>query len=117
MAANLTIQRSDQLKIASAATASGDVVLIGDSLVGVASTATDADGDISLHLSVALEGRSHSVTGADNVGNTAIALGDRLYLDTGVINADAVNGVPFGYALGTVGSGLTATINVLVGTL
>lgn len=58
---------------------------------------------------------SMSVTGADNAGNAAISIGDKLYLDSGVLNVDNVAGVAWGYALGAVASGDTSTIDVLIG--
>ena len=55
-----------------------------------------------------------SVTGADGSGNSAVSVGDTLYNDSGTLNKDGVNGTEFGVALETVGSGETATINVLL---
>ncbi|GIK63861.1 MAG: hypothetical protein BroJett018_16550 [Chloroflexota bacterium] len=55
-----------------------------------------------------------AVTGANAGGNSAVAVGDRLYKDGTEINKDATNGVSIGYALATVGSGATATIQVLM---
>lgn len=55
-----------------------------------------------------------AVTGANSGGNSAVAIGDRLYKDGTEINKDATNGTLCGYALATVGSGLTATIQVLL---
>lgn len=53
-----------------------------------------------------------SVVGANNAGNSAVAVGDKIYNDSGTYNKDATNGVLIGFALGTVGSGATATIEV-----
>jgi hypothetical protein len=53
-----------------------------------------------------------AVTGADNVGNVAVAVGHAIYKDGVQYNRDATNGKKIGYALGTVTSGATATIQV-----
>lgn len=55
-----------------------------------------------------------SVKGEDGSGNKAVAYGDRVYLDAGVLNADNTNGVAYGIALGAVTSGSTTTIPVFV---
>lgn len=55
-----------------------------------------------------------AVTGADGSGNSAVAVGDRLYKDSTQINKDVTNGTLVGYALATVTSGATATIQVLL---
>lgn len=58
-----------------------------------------------------------SVAGKGDAGagetNEAVAFGDLLYYDAGVINKDEINGTRFGVALGAVNSGATATIPVL----
>lgn len=56
-----------------------------------------------------------SVVGADGSGNAAVAVGDLVYLDATVVNADDSNGVRFGYALGAVSSGATTVIQVKLG--
>lgn len=53
------------------------------------------------------------VTGANAGGNSAVAIGDRLYKDGTEINKDVTNGTFIGFALATVGSGLTGTIQIL----
>lgn len=53
-----------------------------------------------------------AVLGADGSGNTAIAVGDAIYIDVAVLNADDSNGILFGYALGAVSSGATTNIPV-----
>lgn len=55
-----------------------------------------------------------SVVGTNDAGNSAVAVGDILYWDNAEeqINKEATGGILFGYALGTVGAGATATINV-----
>lgn len=59
-----------------------------------------------------------SVKGENNAGNVAVAIGDALYYEdaaTPTLNKDNVAGaVLFGYALGAVSSGATATIPVEV---
>lgn len=55
-----------------------------------------------------------SVTGADDMGNAAISIGDYVYLDTGVLNVDSVNGVKWGIAIDAVSSGATSTIRVMM---
>jgi predicted RecA/RadA family phage recombinase len=59
---------------------------------------------------------SLSVQGVDGSGNSAVALGDQLYYtstDTPPL-AKKATGVPYGKALGTVPTGATATIDVLL---
>lgn len=94
--------------------AAGDPVLIGQ-IPGVALTDERSDGTTSVALGGVF---ALAVGGVDDDGNSAVAVGDVLYYDaaaTPKINKDAVNGVRFGYALGTVASGGSGTINVLVG--
>lgn len=58
-----------------------------------------------------------SVKGVNSGGNNAVALGDILYYNSGAtpkVNKDS-GGVRFGYSLGAVGSGSTATIAVQIG--
>lgn len=55
-----------------------------------------------------------SVQGANDDGNSAVAIGDRLYYDGTTTLSKKVSGKFFGTALETVGSGSTSTINVLV---
>lgn len=55
---------------------------------------------------------SAAVTGADGVGNSAVAIGNRLYKDGTEINKDVTNGTFIGYALGVVSSGATTTIDI-----
>lgn len=94
--------------------ASGDPVLVGQ-LPGVALNAEDAAGDTV----ITTEGVYNlSVKGENNAGNSAVAVGDILYYEAGQtppINKDNVAGVRYGYALGAVGSGATATIPVKLG--
>ncbi len=52
-----------------------------------------------------------SVVGADNAGNSAVAIGNKIFLDGTTYNKDAT-GKFIGYALETVNSGSTTTIQV-----
>jgi predicted RecA/RadA family phage recombinase len=91
---------------------SGDPVVVGNALRGVALTdyaAADAKASIEMGNVYDL-----SVTAADDAGNSAVAVGDRLFTD-GTTITKKKSGKFFGVALETVGSGLTATINVYVG--
>jgi len=58
---------------------------------------------------------THDVVGADDMGNAAITAGDKIYLDSGVLNVDAANGDAWGVALEDVSSGATTNIRVLIG--
>lgn len=89
---------------------SGDPVAMGE-LPGVANLdiANGSSGSVKTRGVVSL-----SVAGVDGSGNNAVAFGDKLYFvdaDTPKINKKDT-GVFFGYALGIVGGGATATINV-----
>lgn len=95
---------------------SGDPVLVGVDLIGTASTDRDSDGNALVNLET---GRivSIPVKGIDGAGNSAVALGDPLYIvmaDTPHVSKKAT-GVRFGSALGTVTSGGTAgSLEVLI---
>lgn len=73
---------------------------------------TDASNLATAHLIGCGLTADLDVTGADDVGNTAVAVGDALYKDGTQINKDAVNGTFIGYALGAVTSGATTEIEV-----
>lgn len=94
--------------------ASGDPVLVGQ-IPGVALIDEEADGAVTVDTGGVY---ALSVGGETNAGaGSAVAVGDILYYDsaaTPVINKDTT-GVRFGYALGTVASAGTGTINVKVG--
>lgn len=90
--------------------ASGNPVRVGE-MVGVAITDEQADGTTSIDFGGVYD---LAVGGVDGGGNSAVAVGDRLYYtdaDTPVINKKNT-GRPVGFALGTVTSGGTATIPV-----
>ncbi len=98
--------------------ASGDPVLVGK-IPGVALTDEGDGGNAAANTSIDTSGVYDLVVeGADASAGSAVAVGDILYYDTAAtikINKDATNGVRFGYALGAVGSGASATIAVKVG--
>lgn len=106
--------------VASAPTtpASGDPVLIGQ-IPGVAVTDEGDGGNAATATSIDTSGVYRlSVKGEGSAGASAVAVGDIIYYEAGQtppLNKDATNGVRFGYALETVGSGATATIKVKVG--
>lgn len=89
--------------------ASGDPVLVGQ-LPGVATTAERTDGTTSIQTDGVYNLSVGAVAGA-------IAIGDLLYYvvaETPKVSRTAT-GVRFGYALGAITSGQTATIPVKVG--
>jgi predicted RecA/RadA family phage recombinase len=96
--------------------ASGNPVRIG-TFCGVAVTDESAGGNATGETTVLTEGVVNvSVKGVNGSGNSAVAVGDKIYYtdaDTPVL-AKKSTGTLFGYALSTVGSGSTATIAVLL---
>ena len=93
-------------------TASGDPVVVGQ-IAGVALLDRDSDG----YSQVDTVGVYNlSVKGVDGAGNSAVAIGDAIYyVDADTPKLSKKNtGVLFGYALGTVAAGATATIPVLL---
>jgi predicted RecA/RadA family phage recombinase len=91
---------------------SGSPVRIGG-FCGVAVADKQADGSTTVRVTGVV---SVSVKGVDGAGNSAVAIGDKLYYvdaDTPPISKKAT-GTFYGYALGAVSSGATATINVLL---
>ncbi len=93
---------------------SGDPVVVS-ALPGVAETTRDANGNADVKHPGGLVYKL-SVKGIDGSGNSTVAIGDKLYFvsgDTPKISKKAT-GVAFGYALGGVTSGATATIEVLI---
>jgi len=94
-----------------AAVDSGDPVLVGNAIRGVAITDYDSgDGKASIDTEGVYD---LSVTATDDAGNSAVAIGDRLYFD-GTTITKKKSGKLFGIALETVTTGETATINVLI---
>lgn len=121
MATNLYMDERRYIKGAATAPAtpvSGDPVLLGQ-IPGVALTDEGEGGNASGEITIDTAGvYDLSVKGENAGGNSAVAIGDIIYYEAGQtppLNKDATNGVRFGYALGTVGSGLTATIPVRIG--
>jgi hypothetical protein len=86
-------------------------------IAGVAVTKEGEGGNASGETTIDTQGVYNlSVEGVDQVGNSAVAVGDKLYYvdaDTPVLNKKNT-GVLFGKALGTVAAGGTATIPVLL---
>jgi hypothetical protein len=90
---------------------SGDVQAISDLVVYLQTDRNTTTGKATVTIPCK-HVQKVSVTAVDNSGNSAVALGDKLYLDAGVINKDSVAGKAFGYALEAVASGETANIQV-----
>ncbi len=111
MAANQSFPNARHLNVPVASgVVSGDPVVVG-SLAGVAETTRDADGNATVDF---LGAYSLSVKGANDAGNSAVAIGDKLYFvaaDTPKISKKS-SGQFFGYALAAITSGSTATIAV-----
>ncbi len=98
-------------------TASGDPILIFDEIPAVALTDEGDGGNADNIASVAINPMwvfDIAVLGANNGGNVAVAVGDRVYVDGAVINKDVTNGTFYGWALEAVASGATTTIRVLL---
>lgn len=116
MAKNRVYEDGRRLSLAAtdpATPASGDPVVVGQ-MPGVALTDERSDGTTSIDFGGVY---SLAVRGVDGVGNSAVAVGDILYYvaaDTPKLSKKNT-GVRFGYALGTVAAGATATIPVKVG--
>lgn len=91
----------------------GDQIVVG-SLVGVAVEDAAATTD---NIDFVREGVFNlSVIGTNSGGNSAVAVGDKLFIDSGAnaaITKDTTK-AEFGIALAPVNSGATATIPVLV---
>ena len=94
----------------------GDPVLVGENIVGVAFLSAVAATDL---IAIDTEGVWNlSVVATDNAGSIAVAPGDALFINktTCIISKNYNKNVSafFGYALGTITSGATATIAVKV---
>lgn len=105
------------LTLTKASVVSGDPIAVGQ-ITGVAivSSYTDANGVANqVQTDTGPTVYNLSVKGViTGPANSAVAVGDAIYLNAGhtpVLDKDT-GGILFGYALGTVGSGLTATILV-----
>ncbi len=115
MATNVKYDRGSNVRLDMAVGASqtkGSVILISQMPVFLLE-ASDASNKAPCILPGSLVAEL-AVTGADGAGNSAVAIGDRLYKDGTQINKDVTNGTLVGYALATVTSGATATIQVLL---
>ena len=116
MAKNLNHKGVDGLRVACsdpATPASGDPVRFGE-MTGVALDAEDSGGFTEVDFTAG-RGWDLSVKGVDGVGNSAVALGDKIYYvdaDTPKLSKKS-SGRFFGFANGTVSSGGTATIEVV----
>jgi len=104
------VQEGKVIEVAKASVSSGDHVVFGN-INGVALCDTDGDGNIRMATQGVFD---LPVTGADNAGNAAISAGDKIYDDSGTLNADATDGTLYGIALEGVASGATSTIPVLI---
>ncbi len=96
--------------------ASGDPVIVG-TIPGVAITKEAEGGNAAGETTIATEGVFNlSVKGVDGGGNSAVAVGDKIYYVTGDTPklSKKTSGVLFGKALGAVNSGATAAIPVML---
>lgn len=113
MATNRKFASGDVLRVTVASpTASNDPVVVGDMGGGVALTDYSADdGKASVQFDGVFE---LSVKGVNAAGNVAVSYGDALYFVTGdtPVLSKKTSGVFFGYAMGAIDSGATATIEV-----
>ena len=116
MAKNLRFGRAKGLPVVCSHPAepnSGDPVRYGEA-TGVALIDEQSDGVTSVDFTPGNVWEV-SVKGVDGSGNSAVAVGDKIYYvdaDTPVLSKKAT-GRLFGFAMGTVGSGATATIKVI----
>lgn len=115
MAKNVVFEPGYELSVACSdptTPASGDPVRYGN-MTGVCVVAEDAAGKASVNFGPFAA--TFSVKGVDGSGNSAVAIGDALWYvdgDTPKLSKKSA-GYFFGIALETVGSGSTATIQVL----
>lgn len=100
-----------QVKLGVTRSAKAGAVLALNSMVVYLQTDADANDEAICTIPCA-HAQVVSATAVDHSGNSAIAVGDKLYLDTGVINKDSTDGVPFGYALEALSAGETGDILV-----
>jgi predicted RecA/RadA family phage recombinase len=111
VATNEVYEKGDQLNLpVPSGVVSGAPTFIGG-MTGVAQTDRDTSGNASVDFAGVY---SLSVKGANDAGNVAVAVGDPLFYvdaDTPKLSKKS-SGLFFGYALQTVGSGSTATIQV-----
>lgn len=116
MAKNLNHKGVDGLRVACSdpvTPASGDPVRYGE-MTGVALDAEDAAGLTEVDFTPG-RGWDLSVKGVDGVGNSAVAVGDKIFYvdaDTPKLSKKS-SGRFFGFANGAITSGATATIEVI----
>lgn len=120
MATNLVFKKPDNLALTVSGANSGDPVAIGG-ITGVALMDAEDDGTCIIRrkgvFELEVEGINMVYTTDWAYANVAVNVGDKLYYDaakTIKINKNDHSGTFFGYALGTVGSGAHATIQVLL---
>ena len=95
---------------APASTEAGDTIQIGSgNMIAFAQTDRDSDGYCWATIP-AFFVEKISVTAEDDSGDSAVAIGDTLALDSTVVNKDTTNGTDFGVALEAIDSGETAEI-------
>lgn len=106
------IQEGKLLHVAVGSTVvAGDHVVVGNAIRGVAQTSyNSSDGKAVIETDGVFD---LSVTATDDAGNSAVAVGDRLFTD-GTTITKKKSGKFLGIATEAVGSGLTATINVFI---
>jgi len=118
MATNIVNKPGDQMNVVVSHPTSpvtGDPVRYGQ-MTGIALTDEGEGGNISTETTVDFGPyiATHSVKGIDGSGNSAVAVGDKLYYpdaDTPPLSKKDT-GYFYGYAMATVGSSSTATIAV-----
>lgn len=98
------------ITVAKASKTAGQTVALGTGLTGVCLTDTDADGNVVIDTQGVYD---LAVKGHNGSANTAVAVGDKVYLTDGeaFLDVDAT-AVFFGYALEAVTSGSTTTVMV-----
>lgn len=91
----------------------GDPVAVGAGLAGVAEITAAATTDT---IPVNTMGVYNIPVTGTNGANVVVAKGDKLFINAATaVVSKTVAGIPFGIALGPVGSGLTANIDVRLG--
>jgi predicted RecA/RadA family phage recombinase len=109
MATNRTYEKATQLAVpVPSGIVSGDPVLIGDALVGVALIDRDADGEATVQFDGAFE--------LEVVAGAAMAVGDLVYIDAvTLVLSDSAADVRFGYLMEAIAGAGTSTVLVKVG--
>ncbi len=107
------IQKGDVLDVVAptGGVTSGQAFMIGN--IALVATTTADEGETLAAKRVGVY--ELAVIGEIDSGNEAVAYGDSIYLDNGALNKDSVNGSCYGTALGSVTSGATAYIPVMIG--